>query len=173
MVVGHTVVMSDPSSTLGPTISLAEAVDRCTASRTTIQRKLKAGEIPGASRVAGGGWSIPISGLIAAGMMSRTTPADTPTVSGVDQSAEVELLRVKLAAAEARAAAAEAHRDDLRSIIEDYRRALPPGPMATSETEPTTNPPLTATAAPDGFDAGSGRSLVKALTRRIPRRSRS
>jgi hypothetical protein len=72
-----------------------------------------------------------------------------------------------------RAAAAEAHRDDLRSIIEDYRRALPPGPMATSETEPTTNPPLTATAAPDGFDAGSGRSLVKALTRRIPRRSRS
>jgi len=164
--------MSDPASTLGPTISLAEAVDRCTASRTTIQRKLKAGEIPGAVRVAGGGWSIPISGLVASGMMSRTTPADTPTVSGVDQSAEVELLRVKLAAAEARAAAAEAHRDDLRSIIEDYRRALAPGPPTASETEPTTNPPVTPSMTPDVLDAGSGRSFVKALTRRIPRRTR-
>jgi len=140
--------MSDPASHLGPTVSLADAVERCSASRTTIQRKLKAGEIAGASRVAGGGWSIPISGLIAAGIMPRTTPADTPTVSRVDQSGEVELLRVKLAAAEARAAAAEAHRDDLRSIIEDYRRALPPAPSEPAPSAEVTPPPIPTLPVP-------------------------
>jgi hypothetical protein len=178
--------MADPDSTPtnGPTISLAEAADRCSASRSTIQRKLKAGEILGATRTDSGGWSIPITGLIGAGLMPRTTPADTAPAPVSDQSAEIELLRVKLAAAEDRATAAEAHRDDLRSIIEDYRRALAPGPVPPATSEVDHDPLMTfttptgsvvvdpKTSAPES-EPLQRRKTLRGFMRRTGARSRS
>jgi hypothetical protein len=67
----HTDPMADPDppTVHGPTLSLSEATNRCSVSRATIQRRLKAGDIVGAYRTDSGGWSIPISGLIGAGLI--------------------------------------------------------------------------------------------------------
>lgn len=60
----------------GPVLGIAAAVRTTGTSRTTLQRRLKAGEIPGAHHGPDGTWQIPISGLVAAGMMPATTPPD-------------------------------------------------------------------------------------------------
>jgi len=62
----------------GPTVSLGEAVRTTGKAKTTLQRRLAENAIPGAVRLPTGGWSIPISGLIAAGLAPKVSPADTP-----------------------------------------------------------------------------------------------
>lgn len=49
-----------------PRFSAAEAARRCGVSRTTIQRALKAGRIPGAVQGVNG-WELPVEGLLQAG----------------------------------------------------------------------------------------------------------
>ena len=67
-----------PTVNGGPTVSLGEAVRTTGKAKSTLQRRLAEGAIPGAVRLASGGWSIPISGLIAAGLEPRMSPAHTP-----------------------------------------------------------------------------------------------
>lgn len=67
-----------PTINGGPTVSLGEAVRTTGKAKSTLQRRLAEGAIPGAVRLASGGWSIPISGLIAAGLEPRMSPAHTP-----------------------------------------------------------------------------------------------
>jgi hypothetical protein len=74
-------------------LTLGQAVKAVDVSRSTLQRRLKDGEIEGAHRDAGGVWRIPTSGLIGAGLVARVTPAD-PTPE-VDLTAEVERLRAE------------------------------------------------------------------------------
>jgi hypothetical protein len=85
----------------GPVLSLGEAVKTTGAARTTIQRRLARGEIPGATRTPSGGWSIPVRGLIAAGLTPRTSPPDAAPVRSVEE--ETAELRAELAAAQAAA----------------------------------------------------------------------
>lgn len=61
--------------------------------RSTLQRKLREGQIPGAERDPAGNWQIPIAGLVAAGIVPRITPADTPTDTPADTPSELERLR--------------------------------------------------------------------------------
>jgi hypothetical protein len=132
--------MADPDSTSmhGPTVSLAEATDRCSVSRATIQRKLKAGEIVGATRTASGGWSIPITGLIAAGLMPRTTPPDQPGASVVaDHAAENALLRIELAAARQLADERAERINDLRTALDAMGKALTAGVADTAPVNPS------------------------------------
>jgi hypothetical protein len=129
----------------GPTLSLGEAVRTTGAARSTIQRRLNSGAIPGATRTDAGGWSIPVSGLIAAGLAPRVTPADTPPDTTPDtapatplpegDTAVVSDLRAELAATRmeldhARRLADERarHVDDLRAALDAMARALPPAP---------------------------------------------
>jgi hypothetical protein len=88
-------------------LSLAEAVKAVEVSRTTMQRRLAAGEIDGAHRTESGGWAIPYSGLVAAGLTPRVTGPDTGTTgttgaTGTTEAAgnadELERLRTQLAA---------------------------------------------------------------------------
>lgn len=134
---GNTGAMADPDSTLmhGPTVSLAEATDRCSVSRATIQRKLKAGEIVGATRTTSGGWSIPITGLIAAGLMLRTTPPDQPGAS------EVAVLRVELAAARQLADERAERINDLKTALDAMGKALTAGVANTAPDTTSTAPP--------------------------------
>lgn len=141
---GNTGAMADPDSTLmhGPTVSLAEATDRCSVSRATIQRKLKAGEIVGATRTTSGGWSIPITGLIAAGLMPRTTPPDQPGASEMaDHAAEVAVLRVELAAARQLADERAERINDLKTALDAMGKALTAGVANTAPDKTLTAPP--------------------------------
>jgi hypothetical protein len=84
--------MSDDMT--GPTYTLGQAAQHSGTSRSTIQRRLRDGKVPGAVRLESGEWAIPIAGLIEAGLMSRTTPAppeDPPEVQRLRR--ELELWR--------------------------------------------------------------------------------
>jgi hypothetical protein len=72
-------------------LTLGQAVKAVDVSRSTLQRRLKLGEVEGAHRTASGDWAIPFSGLISAGLTPRVTPADS--APEVDLTAEVERLR--------------------------------------------------------------------------------
>lgn len=131
----------DLDHTLGPVLTLGAAVKATGVSRSTMQRRLRAGDIPGAHRDTAGGWNIPISGLIAAGLAPKVTPPDTE----VTAANPADDIGARLAAAEQRAARAEAEVDaltrELRRADEhvaDMRRALAmldAGPVA-QETKP-------------------------------------
>jgi len=115
-------------------LTLAEAQRLCSVSRATLQRRLRAGAIPGAERTAGGSWAIPAAGLIEAGLAPRTTPADNVVDVPVDVPVdlEVERLRSALRLAEAeRDHAVELARVQaeqvrlLAGVIESLRPMLP------------------------------------------------
>lgn len=129
----------------GPTLSLGEAVRYTGAARSTLQRRLHSGAIAGAERTAGGGWRIPISGLIAAGLAPRSTPPDpepTPVPSPPAHPRETELseelarVRAELATERAVREAVERHLADLRAALEAMSRALPPAPVTDAPAEP-------------------------------------
>ena len=115
-------------------LTLAEAQRLCSVSRATLQRRLRAGAIPGAERTPGGSWAIPAAGLIEAGLAPRTTPVDNVVDVPVDVPVdlEVERLRSALRLAEAeRDHAVELARvqaDQVRllaGVIESLRPMLP------------------------------------------------
>lgn len=75
-----------------PRWSAATAAKHCGVSRTTIQRAIAAGRIPGAER-GPDGWLLPLSGLIAAGFaVDRPSPPD-----GDRDHARVEVEQVRAA----------------------------------------------------------------------------
>jgi hypothetical protein len=122
----------------GPTLSLSEAITTTGLSRSTLQRRLKAGELEGATRTRSGGWAIPIRALIAAGLMPATSPPDTPLPAGppdtdalAELRAENEQLRAQLESERRLAAVRDEHLDDLRRALEAMSRALPAGPADT------------------------------------------
>ena len=137
-------------------MGLAEAAKACGVSVSTLRRKRTDLEAHGAAQTATG-WHIPVTALIALGLMERTTPppsSDTPH-DGV--TGELEALRAKLAAAEQRAAVAEAIAAERERVIQTQAMALRmletpkapapavPGADAPAPTEGT----VTAPPAPD------------------------
>lgn len=131
-------VSGDPADTGavgGPTLTLAEAVKRCGVSRATLQRRLKAGAIAGAERVPGGGWSIPVAGLVAAGLTPAATPAEhpDPVPAAAGSQAELDQLRAELVRLRTErdhqrelAATYRDQADRLLATVESLARALPP-----------------------------------------------
>lgn len=142
----------------GPTLTMGGAVRATGISRSTMQRRLADGSIPGAHRTEAGEWSIPYAGLVAANLIPKVTPPD-PTPTGpmsepepepvrdpaelVTLRAEVVRLRAELDTATALAAERARHLDDLREALAVMGRALPAG----DATEPvrgssTPTPPV-------------------------------
>lgn len=153
-----------------PRWSAAEAARRCGVSRSTIQRALLAGKIPGAEKVPEG-WSIPLEGLLAAGFTpDRPAPpdaapdharADAEHVRAADQlAARVRELEVALAEQERQTererlqrAAAEAIARERSEQIGDLRRtvaALEAGRGTPPPPAPTPNPVVTRPVTPEG-----------------------
>ncbi|GAA4655622.1 hypothetical protein GCM10023346_48590 [Arthrobacter gyeryongensis] len=122
-----------------PVLGLAEAAKACGVSQSTLRRKrpelLELGAAQGPK-----GWSIPITALIALGLMDRTTvgtpesPAGRPSTADVaalmeppaksSMEALVEALKADLAEAEKRAAVAEAVAAERERIIAAQAQAL-------------------------------------------------
>lgn len=72
-------------STSEPVLSLAEAARACGVSVSTVRRRLTRLTEHGATRHATS-WRIPISALVAEGMMPRVTPPDTSSHDTVTRS---------------------------------------------------------------------------------------
>jgi hypothetical protein len=125
------------ASTKSPVMGLAEAARVCGVSVSTIRRRRAELEKLGAAQTAGG-WQIPVTALIAAGLMERTTaPPETPSVDtpGTPRDTpllpinetlrqELEALRSQLVEAERRAAVAEAVAVERERIIEVQQTSL-------------------------------------------------
>lgn len=118
----------------GPTLGLAEAAKACGVSVSTLRRKRPDLEANGAVQTDKG-WRIPVTALIALGLMGRTTDAShdalhetpvTPTKTPHSDALTEELhaLRSKLADAEQRAAVAEAIAAERERMIESQAMAL-------------------------------------------------
>lgn len=141
------------SGDLGPTMSMGEAVRLTGASRSTMQRRLAAGQIEGAYRNAEGGWVVPMSGLLAAGFVPRTTPAEEPLEADPDEIAalraeidrlsaavaEIPRLRGEIETLSAVNAAQAEHIRDFRVALETIR-ALPSGPPAKTAEPASVEP---------------------------------
>jgi hypothetical protein len=131
---------------LPPFLSLAEAVPKCGVSKATLQRRLKAGAIPGAERTPAGGWRIPVAGLIAAGLAPKQTPPDPPAAVAepaaadpaelVALRAERDVLRAERDAARELAAAHKATADLLADTLSKLAPALPVGSVSLQDSVP-------------------------------------
>lgn len=137
-----------------PTLGLAEAAKACGVSISTLRRKRPELAAHGAAQTASG-WRIPVTALIALGLMGRTSDAPhearheasvTPAtkastiVSDDVLTGELDALRVKLAEAEQRAAVAEAIAAERERIIQTQAMALR---MLEATKPPADTPPHT------------------------------
>ena len=160
--------MTPPSGV--PTLGLAEAAKACGVSLSTLRRKRPELAAYGAAQTATG-WRIPVTALIAVGLMGRTSDAHhesrhdtplmpamtTPTDGASDAlTGELEALRSKLAEAEQRAAVAEAVAAERERIIQAQAMTLrmleaPKAPAPTApEPTPATDPELPTETTKDG-----------------------
>lgn len=133
--------------TSGPRVGLAEAAELCGLSLATMRRRREALMEYGAT-TDGRSWSIPISALVALGLMRPTTapdpqpqePAQEPQETPELQQ-ELKELRAALAAAEQRAAVAEAVAVERERLIEAQAKTLLMlEGMARPETGPAPQP---------------------------------
>lgn len=110
-----------------PVMGLAEAAKACGVSVSTVRRKRDELRAHGAAETSRG-WQIPVTALIAVGLMERTTDApssDTPRAAPDDAlKAEVDALRQQLAAATQRAAVAEERVDGMRALVSAHERII-------------------------------------------------
>lgn len=152
-----------------PVLSLAEAARACGVSVSTMRRRLPRLMERGATR-HDTSWSIPISALVAEGIMPRMTPLGTPSRDTLTRSTtppgdilsdtSLAALREQLAEADKRAAVAEAELRGTRALIDEKQRTIeaqahalrllePPRPAApepaapAAPSEPETNPWMT------------------------------
>lgn len=145
-------VMTPPAGV--PTLGLAEAAKACGVSVSTLRRKRPELTAHGAAQTAHG-WRIPVTALIALGLMDRTTGShhdgqhDVPMTPTSDAlTAQLDALRTALADAERRAAVAEAIAAERERMIQTQAMALrmleasktPATPTTTAPTEPAENP---------------------------------
>lgn len=142
----------------GPTLGLAEAAKACGVSVSTLRRKRPELAANGAAQTANG-WRIPVTALIALGLMDRTTDTRhdtrretpmTPATTAPDDAltarldaleTEREALSAKLADAERRAAVAEAVAAERERVIQTQAMALrmletPKAPALPNPAEP-------------------------------------
>ena len=131
-------------------LTLGAAVKASTVSLSTMRRHLNDGRIPGAVRTDAG-WSIPISGLIAAGYALRISPADgmaakpapspAAEVDGLDVLRDENArLRRTVERLEAANDAQREHLADLRRMLDMFAQALPVATTSPAEVTETASP---------------------------------
>lgn len=150
-----------PPPALEAVFTLKRAAEVAGVSTSTLRRNKETLREHGAT-ITEHGWKVPMSALIASGLMRRTTPPDQPAPApraaeapGEDQTAERvrELerealeLRHRAELAEERQRAAEAVARERGEALEDVRaamRMLTAGPSSTAPSAPETASPAPA-----------------------------
>lgn len=114
-----------------PAWAISEASARCQVSRSTLKRRLSAGELPNAYKTPAGQWRIPVNDLIAAGYSPGVQPPDSDAEPDMrqpapapDPSGRVEELERLLSQEKLRRAAAEQIAEERRGRIEDLQLAM-------------------------------------------------
>lgn len=157
-------------------MGLAEAAKACGISVSTLRRKRTDLEAHGAAQTASG-WHIPVTALIALGLMERVTaPPSHDTPSGT-LTGEIDTLRSQLAAAEKRAAVAEAIAAERERVIQTQAMALrmleaAKAPAPAAPDADASAPPEGPATAPPSTDTTKGRPSkpVPLLRRLLSRR---
>ena len=144
-----------------PVFTAADAARRCGVARSTLMRRLHAGEIPGAAKDDDGAWRVPLAGLLAAGLVpdAHRPPADADDdpapvldaaarIAAAEHAAAIARLEGELLAERARREAAETLAAERAARVADLQNALRmiEPPRATPETAPES--PDTADQAP-------------------------
>lgn len=116
-----------------PVLSLAEAARACGVSVSTMRRRMPRLTQLGAVR-HDTSWRIPISALVAEGIMPSVTPPDAPSratltrsmppLGGTPSDTSLEDLREQVVDAEKRAAVAEAELRGARALIDEKQRTI-------------------------------------------------
>lgn len=91
-----------------PRLSQKQAAEACGVSEATIRRRRAAGKLPNAVEDGNGGFLIPVTDLIAAGLMDRVTVTPSRTQSDTDLPSRVTQLEHELELERQRRIAAEA-----------------------------------------------------------------
>lgn len=151
----------------GPVWSAAEAARRCGIPRSTLTRRLAAGNIPGATRDADG-WHIPALGLALAGL-ATVPPSDDGSAAGdqdqghgdadADISAQVAILTARLETERARREGAERLAEERAGRIRDLQtalRALTPPPATDDGDQDATDADWTDDSARAASSPGYG-----------------
>lgn len=137
-----------------PVFTAADAARRCGVARSTLMRRLHAGEIPGAAKDEHGAWRVPLAGLLAAGLVpdAHRPPADADDdpapmldaaarIAAAEHAAAIARLEGELLAERARREAAETLAAERAARVADLQNAL-------RMIEPPRTPPETADQAP-------------------------
>jgi excisionase family DNA binding protein len=157
--------MPDDTAPGRPRWSVAQAAKRAGVARSTIQRYIAQGRMPGAYRTGDGVWSIGVEDLLGAGLMpDRPAPPDeaaegvqhahapTPADDTAELARRVAELEAELAAERALLQAERARREsDERKAAEhiaDLRRSIAALEAGRSDRNATPPAPATATPAP-------------------------
>jgi hypothetical protein len=114
-----------------PVMGLAEAAKACGVSESTLRRRRPELKEFGAVETDKG-WRIPVTALIAVGLMAPTTPASSDTFPGAPASGtrddalrgELDALRRQLADTEKRAAVAEERAAGARALLAAHERII-------------------------------------------------
>ena len=141
-----------------PVFTAADAARRCGVARSTLTRRLQAGEIPGAAKDDDGAWRVPLAGLLAAGLVpdAYRPPADADDdpapvldaaarVAAAEHAAALARLEGELLAERARREAAETLAAERAARVADLQNAL-------RMIEPPRTPPETAPESPGTAD---------------------
>lgn len=138
-----------------PVFTAADAARRCGVARSTLTRRLHAGEIPGAAKDDDGAWRVPLAGLLAAGLVpdAHRPPADADDdpapvldaaarIAAAEHAAAIARLEGELLAERARREAAETLAAERAARVADLQNAL-------RMIEPPRTPPELAPESPD------------------------
>lgn len=141
-----------------PVFTAADAARRCGVARSTLMRRLHAGEIPGAAKDDDGAWRVPLAGLLAAGLVpdAHRPPADADDdpapvldaaarIAAAEHAAAIARLEGELLAERARREAAETLAAERAARVADLQNAL-------RMIEPPRTPPEPAPESPDTDD---------------------
>lgn len=117
------------ATTRPPVMGLAEAAKACGVSVSTVRRKRDELREHGAAETAAG-WQIPVTALIAVGLMTRTTEAPASDTPDDALKGELDALRHQLAEAQLRAAVAEERAAGAQALVAAHERIIETQAMA-------------------------------------------